>query len=422
MITLFGAIYAAASSGLSAIGEAKLHALAEESDAQGTLAKAILARVETLRARLVVGRFASIVLVTFVLVRAAGLRDLATLGTWLAGGLLAYGLIVEVASAIVRQRGTVAGLRAIRLARPLELFISPLALPAVAVRALAARFVAEVPEEHAAQLTALAVEHMIDEGEEEGTIDEGHAEMLRSLLDFRDTVAREVMVPRPRVVAFRVDAAIAEVLERVVSSGHSRFPVYGSSEDQVEGVVYAKDLFNAVPQGEGDAKGTLREVMRTPVFVVQESSLIGAVLAEMQRRRSHLAIVKDEFGATAGIITIEDILEEIVGEIQDEYDSDEDVARVSEVTPGHYIVDGAYLVDDLEESLGADLRRGASSDTVGGLCVEVRGTLPEAGDEIVIGAFVLSVEEVDAGRVSRVRVRPADEAEISGEVPTAANG
>jgi CBS domain containing-hemolysin-like protein len=230
--------------------------------------------------------------------------------------------------------------------------------------------------------------------------------MLRSLLDFRDTVTREVMVPRPRVVAFSLSTEIPTLLDGVVESGHSRYPVYGDGPDQIEGVLYAKDLFQALRGVQEPTDLELATLIRKPAFLVSDEAKIVDVLREMQARRSHLAIVKDEFGATSGVITLEDILEEIVGEIQDEYDDDEDVARISEVTPGQYNVDGAMLVDDLETELDTTLREGTSSDTIGGLMVELAGRVPVVGDVVQVGEFDLTVKEVDGRRVSLLQLSP----------------
>ena len=150
----------------------------------------------------------------------------------------------------------------------------------------------------------------------------------------------------------------------------------------------------------------LATLIRKPAFMVSDQAKIVDVLREMQGRRSHLAIVKDEFGATSGVITLEDILEEIVGEIQDEYDDDEDVARISEVTPGQYNVDGAMLVDDLETTLDTTLRDGTSSDTIGGLAVELAGRLPMVGDVVQVGDYDLTIKEVDGRRVSLLQLSP----------------
>ena len=404
LVTLTGVAFSATSAGLAALGEARLHAIADEGDARGRSAKDVLARLPRLRARLVVGRFVSIVAMALLALQAS--QHTSTAVMWLIPTSVVYGVLADVTSSVVRRRAARVALPLVRFMRPLELLIAPIALPMVLLRRLTERWVATAHEENPANITALAVEHMIDAGEEQGSIEEGHAEMLRSLLDFRDTVTREVMVPRPRVVAFAVSTAIPELLAGVVESGHSRYPVYGDGPDQIEGVLYAKDLFQALRGVQEPTELELSNLIRKPAFMVSDGAKIVDVLREMQARRSHLAIVKDEFGATSGVITLEDILEEIVGEIQDEYDDDEDLARVSEVTPGQYKVDGAMLVDDLETELDTTLRGAASSDTIGGLVVELAGRVPVVGDVVQVGDFDLTVKEVDGRRVSLLQLSP----------------
>ncbi|MCA9536628.1 MAG: HlyC/CorC family transporter [Myxococcales bacterium] len=396
--------FSATGAGLAALGEARLHAIADEGDARGKSAQRVLARLPRLRARLVVGRFVSIVAMAMLALRASS--DTAAAVTWLLPTSIVYGILADVTSSVVRRRAARVALPLVQLMRPLELLVAPLALPLVLLRTLTERWVETAPEDNPAQITALAVEHMIDAGEEQGSIEEGHAEMLRSLLDFRDTVTREVMVPRPRVVAFSLSMPIPELLDGVVESGHSRYPVYGDGPDQIEGILYAKDLFQALRAVQDPNDLALATLIRKPAFMVSDQAKIVDVLREMQGRRSHLAIVKDEFGATSGVITLEDILEEIVGEIQDEYDDDEDVARISEVTPGQYNVDGAMLVDDLETTLDTTLRDGTSSDTIGGLAVELAGRLPMVGDVVQVGDYDLTIKEVDGRRVSLLQLSP----------------
>src|SRR5690606_22465474 len=167
------------------------------------------------------------------------------------------------------------------------------------------------------------VEHMIEQREESGSIPADFAELLLSVLEFKDTVAREVMVPRTQMKAIEIDTSIDEVLDIIVREGHSRYPVYRDRPDHIEGILYAKDLFRILKNGERDKHHSLHRIIRRPVLFVAETHKTGRLLREMQARRFHLAIVVDEFGGTSGIVTLEDILEEIVGEIRDEHDTEE---------------------------------------------------------------------------------------------------
>ena len=227
--------------------------------------------------------------------------------------------------------------------------------------------------------------------------------MLRSVLEFRNTVAREIMVPRTQVVAFEVETSIADVLEHVIESGHSRYPVYRGQIDQVEGILYAKDLFQVLRGSQDTSSILLKNIIRKPAFFAAESQKIGVLLREMQRRRSHLAVVVDEFGGAAGIVTLEDIVEEIVGEIQDEHD--EEAPLVYERAPGHYFVDAGISVYDLEEQLGEPICEDKSDfDSLGGMLVHLAGEVPAIGESLDAGPYRVVVLDADERRVRRVEM------------------
>jgi CBS domain containing-hemolysin-like protein len=252
------------------------------------------------------------------------------------------------------------------------------------------------------RLADLTVEHVIEQGEEEGSIAEEHARMLRSVLEFKNTVAREIMVPRTQVVAFELGTSIDEVLASITESGHSRYPVYRSHIDHVEGILYAKDLFQVLRSTDSQSV-VLENLIRKPVFFAAESQKIGVLLREMQRRRSHLAVVVDEFGGAAGIVTLEDIVEEIVGEIQDEHD--EEAPLVYERAPGHYFVDASISVYDLEEQLQESICEDKSDfDSLGGLLVHLAGQVPVIGETLRAGPYRIVVLDADERRVRRVEM------------------
>jgi CBS domain containing-hemolysin-like protein len=233
--------------------------------------------------------------------------------------------------------------------------------------------------------------------------------MLRSVLEFKNTVAREIMVPRTQVVAFDIDTSIDEVLASVIESGHSRYPVYRGQIDQVEGILYAKDLFQVLRNTSTPSDILLVDVLRKPVFFAAESQKIGVLLREMQRRRSHLAVVVDEFGGAAGIVTLEDIVEEIVGEIQDEHD--EEAPLVYERAPGHYFVDASISVYDLDKT---------DFDSLGGMLVQLAGQVPVIGETLVAGPYRVVVIDADERHVRRVEMLRASTKEP--DEPKAAAG
>lgn len=399
-----GALLAGVSAGLRNLGEAGLQAVAEAGGRNARAAERIFKDLDAVQARLLVGRVLCVSLSVgfagyWLLQRGTRLHAFGGI----AGVAFLYALLATGVGTVVQRRSAEATLRVWKWLRPIEVLLSPLAEPLRWVRAGVARAVPEVHVVDQARLTDLTVEHVIEQGEEQGSIAEDHARMLRSVLEFKNTVAREVMVPRRQIVAFDIELSIEEALAIVIESGHSRYPVYRGQIDQVEGILYAKDLFQVLRKSAEDSAPDLAGLIREPVFFAAESQKIGHLLREMQRRHSHLAVVVDEFGGAAGIVTLEDIVEEIVGEIQDEHD--EETPLVFERSPGHYFVDAAISVYDLEEHLGESICEDKSEfDSLGGLLVHLAGRVPEIGETMVTGAFQIVVLDADERHVRRVEM------------------
>ena len=246
---------------------------------------------------------------------------------------------------------------------------------------------------------------LVNVGEEEGLIEPDEREMIEGIFSFGDTVVREVMVPRVDIVSMEQNATLNEALELVIGHGHSRIPVFHETVDQVVGILYAKDLLPWLRNGEaGQAPSvplSLASLLRPPHFV-PETMKVDALLKDLQARKVHLAIVVDEYGGTAGVVTIEDLLEEIVGEIQDEYDVEEQsVRRVSE---GELIADARVLLDDLNDVTGLHIASD-ESDRIGGLVYERLGRVPKAGDEVQISdGITITVLSVEGLRPRQLRL------------------
>ena len=415
-----GALLAAVGAGFLALGEAGLQALSETEGRNGKVADRVLRDLAAVQSRLLIGRVLCVALaaavVAYSLLQSYGV-EAALLGV--VGTSAAYAILATVAAAAVRQRSGQATLRVWKWLRPVDLVLTPLAIPLKWLNELVVKLVPEVEVEDPGRLAELTVEHVIEQGEETGTIGEDHAQMLRSVLEFKNTVAREIMVPRTQVVAFELDTSIDEVLASVIESGHSRYPVYRDQIDQVEGILYAKDLFQVLRNTAERSSLLLVNVLRKPVFFAAESQKIGVALREMQRRRSHLAVVVDEFGGAAGIVTLEDILEEIVGEIQDEHD--EEAPLVYERSPGHYFVDASISVYDLEEQLGEAICEDKTDfDSLGGLLVHLAGQVPVIGETLVAGSYRVVVLDADERHVRRVEMLGASTEEP--DEPKAAAG
>ena len=246
----------------------------------------------------------------------------------------------------------------------------------------------------------------INSSEEEGILNESEGDMLQSIFDFGDTIVREVMVPRTDMVCCPADATLSGFLELIIRSGHSRVPLFEGSTDKIVGVVYAKDLLRS--WGANDETLTLTEVMRTPYFI-PETKRIDDLLKDFRTRRVHMAIAVDEYGGTSGLITIEDLLEEIVGDIQDEYDLE--VPWLQPQDDGTLLVDARANVEELEEYYDIEIPR-EKFDTVGGYLFHLLGNVPQKGEKVSDNGLILMVEDSDERKIEKVRVWR--DAEVSG--------
>jgi len=248
------------------------------------------------------------------------------------------------------------------------------------------------------------IETFIDEAREEGIIEKDEDELLRSVVEFGDTVVREAMTPRVDMVCIRRDATIQKLRNLIITEKYSRIPVYRDRIDNIEGIVIAKDIL-AFNEKEFDT-APIDRFLR-PVIFVPESMDVSDLLREFQKARQKLAVVVDEHGSVVGLVTMEDLMEEIVGEIQDEYDADE--ARITEVAPGRdYLVPGGTKVEEIEDIFELEL---AEDDfiTASGLITHNLGRLPAKGEKLEIKGLSIEVLEVDQMRIKKLRMtRPPD--------------
>jgi CBS domain containing-hemolysin-like protein len=248
------------------------------------------------------------------------------------------------------------------------------------------------------RVTEAEIQEMMDAGEEEGLINEEENAMIRSILTLGDTVVREIMLPRTEMACISIDAEVSEVLRSIIACGHSRLPVYQGTIDNIIGLIYAKDLLKY--WGAPDNEVELKKLMRAPYFVPETKNL-EELLHDFKKRRVHLAVVIDEYGGTAGLVTIEDLLEQIVGDIQDEYDLEEE--RLSVEDDGAIVADGRLPIEELEEHFDVEVERD-KFETVGGLIFHLAGRIPSAGEVFTCEGLVLTVLEADERRISQVRI------------------
>ncbi|MDY0268725.1 hemolysin family protein [Trichloromonas sp.] len=251
-------------------------------------------------------------------------------------------------------------------------------------------------------MTEKDLQELIEESEEEGIINEDEGEMLHSIFEFGETIVREVMVSRIDMVCCSMTTSLGELLAAIISSGHSRLPIYEGTADRIVGIIYAKDLLRL--WGCRDEDFRIEQIMRTPYFV-PETKQIEELLQEFRTQRVHMAIAIDEYGGTSGLITIEDLIEEIVGDIQDEYDLEED--ELVEEAPGVVLVDGRLNIEELEDYFDIDIPR-EKFDTVGGYLFNLFGHVPQVNEEIRDGVLRMTVVECDGRKIRKVRVFRAE--------------
>jgi CBS domain containing-hemolysin-like protein len=246
-------------------------------------------------------------------------------------------------------------------------------------------------------------------GHEEGSIEEEEKELIHSIFEFGDTIVREVMVPRPDIIAIEHDQTLRDVQALVLEHGLSRIPVYREDLDHCIGIVFAKDVLKALHQGHADMP--LAEIVRPEIYV-PETKKAADLLRDMQRDKFHLALVTDEYGSVTGLVSLEDLLEELVGEIADEYDQEE--PEIVQVDGGAYRVSGKASIDDVNEILEAQLPD-EEWDTVAGLVLDLFGRIPRQGEEITFEGLRFRAEEIQGRRIATVLITRVDAVPVSAE-------
>ncbi len=248
-------------------------------------------------------------------------------------------------------------------------------------------------------VTEEEIRALVETGQAQGVLEAKEREMISSIFELGEQQVREVMIPRTDLVALDVHTPMSEVLEQITRIGHSRLPVYEGSADEIIGILYVKDLFRRIARGERDIE--LRRLLR-PAHFVPETKKVDDLLREMQHDKTHLSIVVDEYGGTAGIVTIEDIVEEIVGEIRDEYDVEQEM--VLPVSENEAVMDARVPFEDVRETFDLDVQPSEDYDTLGGFITNQLGRFPRAGEQLEVAGVRFVVETVEGRRIRRVRV------------------
>lgn len=266
---------------------------------------------------------------------------------------------------------------------------------------------ADAEPEEQREASEAEIRAFIEEAKEEGIIEKGEGVLIKSVVEFGDTIVREIMTPRVEIVCIRKDATIHKLQDLVVKEKHSRIPVYKDRIDSIEGIVIAKDLLEYTDES---SRNSAIEPLIRPAYFVPESMKVSGLLKEFQKRKQKLAIVVDEHGGVSGLVTMEDLMEEIVGEIQDEYDKEP--SQFEKQGPLDYIVSGDADVEDLEELFDLEL---AENDfiTVGGLITHDLGRLPALGEQLEIKGLSMEVLDVDQKKIKKLRIQKKSENEQS---------
>ncbi len=245
------------------------------------------------------------------------------------------------------------------------------------------------------------IKHLVKEGRDQGVLDQTEVELIHSVFEFSETPVKKVMIPRPKIFALDVATPPDDVGRLIVESGFSRIPLYDGSVDNIVGVVYVKDALRLLEKRQ---PVVLRKIAH-PVHFVPETKKVGALLKELQKRRTHMALVIDEHGSVTGLVTMEDLLEEIVGEIQDEYDWEE--RPVERLRDGSLVVEGTLSAAELRDGFQVPIPESTEFETVAGFMLDRLGSVPKGGEVVVVGDHRLTVVDVEKNRISKVKIERA---------------
>jgi CBS domain containing-hemolysin-like protein len=242
---------------------------------------------------------------------------------------------------------------------------------------------------------------LVEQGRMEGVVDAEEMEMIENVLELSETTAEEIMTPRTDIIAINVNDDLQEILEIIINAGHSRIPVYEKNIDTIVGLIYAKDLLSEIGKSPGDFN--IREKMRKPYFI-PETKPLNDLLGEFQNQKLHIAVLLDEYGGTTGIVTIEDILEELVGEIVDEYEETppESIKKIDETT---IEVDARIYIDDLNNEFELALPEDEDYDTVGGFVFSHLGYVPKTGEIFGYENVKFTIAAAEARKIKRIRIQ-----------------
>lgn len=405
---LLSAFFSSAETAFTAINKVKLRSLIDQKAAGAeTLAK-ILERPKRLLTALLlgnnianVGASALATAVTLDTLHRLGVENFA-LGMAVITGIMTFILLIfgEITPKTFAYKSPVSF--ALMIQRPVYLYLiafHPIIVMFTFITRSITRVMGLSLEEEEGLLTSDEIKSLVKMGEEEGVLEKGEKDMIHSIFEFSETVAREIMTPRPDAVCVECNTPLTEVIKLISKSGHSRIPVFEEKVDNIVGIIYAKDLL--VLNGQMDGMH-LKNAMREAVFI-PETKNIEDLFHQMKKEKFHMAIVADEYGGMSGLVTLEDIIEEIIGEIQDEYDADE-VPDFTEIADNRFLFDAGTNIDDFAEQFNLDLPEDGEFDTLGGFVLSLFGDFPKKNDTVSYSNLDFKVKEIRKRRLITLEV------------------
>ncbi|MFH1347315.1 MAG: hemolysin family protein [Candidatus Margulisiibacteriota bacterium] len=413
LIILFvlSAFFSASETALTSLSKIKLSRMVEHKVRGAKLVKELKEKPSEFLSTILIGNnlvnIAASALATFM-----SIRFFADLG-W-GGEAAAVGTATGVMTFLILTFGEIVPKTvALRQAEKFSLFAAPIILVLMTILKPVAYFIGFIcrpfifllggkAPEKGPFITEDEIQLILAAGEKEGVIEEEERQMITSIFEFGDTVVREVMTPRPDISACSSDKSLEEVKNIIIESGHSRIPIYENNLDNIVGVIYAKDLLKGIMKEDEGKSRNIRDYLRPAVFI-PEAKKVPELLHEMQAARTHLAIIVDEFGVSSGLVTLEDLIEEIVGEIHDEFEREEKM--VEKVDKSTFIVDGRMTLKDLNDDLKLNLPEEEKEyDTIGGFVFSQLGKAPSVGQVVRYEDFLISIERVLKRRITRVKI------------------
>ncbi len=411
VLLLLSAYFSASETALTSLGKLKMKSLMEKEKKKALLLSLWVEDPNRLLTTILVGNnianVAASVLFTIILLRLLGPTATGRAAA-LSMGIMTFLILVfgEITpKTYARQHAEGIALRTIGLLKFLSWALSPLIKSLVFITNVIIRFSGGKMDRPGPFMTEEDIRGMLSVGEDEGVLEEEEREMIDSIFKFGNTKVQEVMVSRLDIVAVEAGGSLTDILRAAAEAGHSRIPVFEKKIDNIIGVLYVKDLLNLWGKKD-EEKLKVKDLIRTPYFV-PETKKVDELLREFQKKKIHLAIVVDEYGGTAGLVTLEDLLEEIVGEIEDEYDEEREEIKILE--EGVALIDGRMDIGEVNERLSINLPEKEGVETVAGFVVDYLGWVPQTGEELTYENLLISVVEAERRRVVKMKITKSNQ-------------